>query len=173
MKAMAGEGFFVRDAERNLVYCPCGEILRQKAIKKNGNIRYCNRLACKRCKNKCTTSDFKEVDFDKDTLIVACRKLQKEQDGKNNDNTPPKPRRKATKVKVVRFKLHLDQKKMNLRKCISEHPFGTIKRTLGQYYFLLKGKVKVTAEMALFCLSYNLRRALNMSTPKQLLAAMA
>ena len=52
---------------------------------------------------------------------------------------------------------------LNLRrKCLSEHPFGTLKRSLGQYYFLLKGFAKVTAEMALFCLSYNLRRAINM-----------
>lgn len=44
-------GFFVIDAERNLVYCPQGEVLRQKSVKRNGNIRYCNKLACKRCKN--------------------------------------------------------------------------------------------------------------------------
>ena len=36
-----------RDPERNLVYCPAGEILRQKCIKKNGNIRYANKNACK------------------------------------------------------------------------------------------------------------------------------
>ena len=39
MMARAKEGYFVRDPERNLVYCPNGEILRQKSIKKNGNIR--------------------------------------------------------------------------------------------------------------------------------------
>lgn len=31
MRAKALEGYFVRDAERNLVYCPQGEILRQKS----------------------------------------------------------------------------------------------------------------------------------------------
>lgn len=36
MKSRAEEGFFVRDPERNLVYCPQGEILRQKSIKKTG-----------------------------------------------------------------------------------------------------------------------------------------
>ena len=45
MRAKALEGYFVRDAERNLVYCPQGEILRQKSIKRNGMIRYCNKLA--------------------------------------------------------------------------------------------------------------------------------
>ena len=48
IRAKALEGYFVRDAERNLVYCPQGEILRQKSIKRNGMIRYCNKLACKK-----------------------------------------------------------------------------------------------------------------------------
>lgn len=43
MVERAKEGYFVRDPERNLVYCPAGEILRQKCIKKNGNIRYTNK----------------------------------------------------------------------------------------------------------------------------------
>lgn len=34
MLARAKEGYFVRDPERNLVYCPGGKILRQKCIKK-------------------------------------------------------------------------------------------------------------------------------------------
>ncbi len=63
MRAKAAEGFFIRDAERNLVYCPEGQLLRQKSIKRNGMIRYCNKLACQQCKNRCTTSDQKEVDF--------------------------------------------------------------------------------------------------------------
>src|SRR5699024_7408444 len=49
MQEKAQEGYFVRDPERNLVYCPGGEILRQKSIKKNGNIRYANKNACKHC----------------------------------------------------------------------------------------------------------------------------
>ena len=44
MQEKAKEGYFVRDPERNLVYCPAGEILRQKSIKKNGNIRYANKM---------------------------------------------------------------------------------------------------------------------------------
>ena len=43
MQERAKEGYFVRDPERNLVYCPNGEILRQKCVKKNGNIRYANK----------------------------------------------------------------------------------------------------------------------------------
>ena len=46
--------------------------------------------------------------------------------------------------------------------CLSEHPFGTIKRTLGFTYFLLNGIKKVTEEFALFCLGYNIERAKNL-----------
>ena len=75
MIAKAKEGYYVRDAARNLVYCPEGNILRPKSVKRNGQIRYCNKLACKNCKNKCTTSLFKEADFDKDILIGRCVKI--------------------------------------------------------------------------------------------------
>lgn len=160
MREKALEGFFVRDAERNLVYCPQGEILRQKSIKRNGNIRYCNKLACKRCKCRCTISQFKEADFSKDTLIKATNAKREQQCQDKSGNH--KAQKLTVVKKVVRYVLHLDQKKMDNRKCLSEHPFGTIKRALGQYYFLLKGFAKVKAEMSLFCLSYNLRRAINL-----------
>ena len=170
MRAKALEGYFVRDAERNLIYCPQGEILRQKSIKRNGMIRYCNKLACKKCKCKCTAQRFKEVDFNKDTLIKATEAKRKQLKEENKDK--PKPPRTKVVKKVVRYVLHLDQNKMDNRKCLSEHPFGTIKRTLGQYYFLLKGFAKVGAEMGLFCLSYNLRRAISLRGVPVLVAAL-
>ena len=170
MRAKALEGYFVRDAERNLVYCPQGEILRQKSIKRNGMIRYCNKLACKKCKCKCTIQKFKEADFNKDTLTKATEAKRKQLKEENKDK--PKPPRMKVVKKVVRYVLHLDQNKMDNRKCLSEHPFGTIKRALGQYYFLLKGKLKVTAEMGLFCLSYNLRRAISLKGVPALIASL-
>ena len=48
----AKEGYFLRDPERELVYCPAGEILRQKSIRKSGSICYANKNACKHCKNR-------------------------------------------------------------------------------------------------------------------------
>ena len=175
MKAKAAEGYFVRDAERNLVYCPDGQQLRQKSVKRNGMIRYCNKLACQHCKNKCTTSEHKEVDFSKDKLIITAKGYKPQN---SSDDDPDNPRRskyrkrKAVIRKVVRYVLHLDENKMKQRMCLSEHPFGTLKRSLGQYYFLLKGFAKVTAEMALFCLSYNMRRAINMKGVPALVAAL-
>lgn len=170
MRMKALEGFFVRDAERNLVYCPQGEILRAKSVKRNGSIRYCNKLACRKCKNKCTASKFKEADFYKDVLIKPTDGRQK-QNLKDEEGKAKQPRTTILK-KVVRYVLHLDQNKMENRKCLSEHPFGTIKRALGQYFFLLKGFAKVEAEMSLFCLSYNLRRAINMIGVPALVASL-
>lgn len=47
------------------------------------------------------------------------------------------------------------------RKEIIEHPFGTIKRSYGYYYTLLRTKKKVAGEFALIYLCYNLRRVIN------------
>ena len=139
-------------------------------MKKNGNIRYCNKLACKRCKAKCTTAKFKEADFSKDCLLKKVGRWKK--DDKNDDGTP---RSKVTRQekKVVRFKLQMDEKKMDNRKCLSEHPFGTIKRTVGESFFLLRRMFKTEGEMALYCLSYNLRRAMKLRTMDELMAGMA
>lgn len=49
----------------------------------------------------------------------------------------------------------------SLRKQIVEHPFGTLKRSFGFGYFLLRGLEKVKAETSLAVLAYNLRRAIN------------
>ena len=82
MQTRAKEGYFVRDPERNLVYCPNGEILRQKCIKKNGNIRYSNKNACRHCpnRNKCYKgkNEWKEIDFTKDCLEKPCKDWLKE-----------------------------------------------------------------------------------------------
>lgn len=166
MKELALDGNFVRDAERNLVYCPRGEILRQKSVTSGGNIRYCNRLACLGCPGKCTASKFKVVEFNKDTLVIGAHGRKSPMVRKVPGSGKREPARK------VRYTLHLDTKKMDNRKCLSEHPFGTIKRTLGQYYFLLRGMTKVEGEMGLFCLSYNIRRVINMVGVTRMLEAL-
>lgn len=74
---------------------------------------------------------------------------------------------------MVRFKLKLDEKKIDNRKCLSEHPFGTIKRTVGESFFLLKRMFKTEGEMALYCLSYNMRRAMTLRTMRELLSGLA
>ncbi len=166
MQARAKEGYFVRDPERNLVYCPAGEILRQKCVKSNGNIRYANKTACKHCKfrNKCYKGrgEWKEVDFTKDNLEKPCKDWLKSE-GKAVDKTGVSKGKSQYKiVKIVRFFLRPDIAKTSQRMSLSEHPFGTIKRAMGATYFLLRGMVKVEGEFALLCLGYNIERAKNL-----------
>ena len=165
MLEKAKEGYFVRDPERNLVYCPAGEILRQKSIKKNGNIRYANKNACRHCqnRNKCYKGkgEWKEIDFTKDQLQKPCKEWLKAE-GKKPEETRAKEKWHYEKKKIVKFFLKPDKEKMNQRMCLSEHPFGTIKRAMGATYFLLKGMRKVAGGVALFCLGYNLERAKNL-----------
>lgn len=176
MLGRAKEGYFIRDPERNLVYCPAGEILRQKCIKKNGNIRYANKNACKHCKNrnKCYKGkgEWKEIDFTKDNLEKPCKEWLKE-DVKKYDNIKQTVKGHFEKVKVVKFILKPSLEKMCQRMCLSEHPFGTIKRTMGATYFLLKGLRKVTGEFALFCLGYNIARARNLLGFEKMMELMA
>jgi transposase len=53
-----------------------------------------------------------------------------------------------------------------------EHPFGTIKARMGATHFLMKTLPRVTAEMALHVLAYNLTRVMNIMGTKPLMAAM-
>ena len=176
MLARAKEGYFVRDPERNLVYCPEGEVLRQKCIKKNGNIRYANKNACKHCRNrnKCYKGkgEWKEIDFTKDTLEKPCKEWLKAE-GKECENAKQAVKGHFEKVKVVKFFLKPSFEKMSQRMCLSEHPFGTIKRAMGATYFLLKGLRKVTGEFALFCLGYNMERAKNLLGFEKMMQLMA
>ena len=150
--------------------------MRQKCIKKNGNIRYANKNACKHCgnRNKCYKGkgEWKEIDFTKDTLEKPCKEWLKAE-GKNCENAKQTMKGCYEKVKVVKFFLKPSLEKMSLRMCLSEHPFGTIKRAMGAAYFLLKGLRKVTGEFALFCLGYNMERAKNLLGFEKMMQLMA
>lgn len=117
-------------------------------------IRYYNKHACKNCKCKCTTRKCMEIDFSKDCLIKGMNaKMRQKAKAETKDKLKPQ---RTFKVKmVVRYILHLDQKKMDNRKYLSEHPTGTIKRALGQYYFQLV--VKLFLGSFFFFMGYTLR----------------
>lgn len=73
----------------------------------------------------------------------------------NSLGRPQKPAR-------VRVTLRRNPEDMQRRKELAEHPFGTVKWYDGAHYFLCRGKEKVSAEIALSFLAYNLRRAINL-----------
>ena len=165
MLARAKEGYFVRDPEKNLVYCPAGEILRKKCTRQNGSIRYANKMACRHCRNrdKCYKgkNKWKEIDFTKDKLEKPCKDWLKAE-GKEVIIENRKSNGRFEMKKIVKLFLKPNREKTAQRMCLSEHPFGTIKRAMGAAYFLLKGIKKVEGEFALFCLGYNLERAKNL-----------
>ena len=68
------------------------------------------------------------------------------------------------------MKLHPEV--MDVRKKVVEHTFGTLKRAFGAPYLLLKGLRKVSGEVGLLLLSYNLRRALNILGVQGLISAL-
>ena len=164
MKERAKEGYFVRDPEGNRVYCPAGEILRQKSIKKNGDIRYANKTACRNCKNRnqCYKgkNEWKEIDFNKDTLEKPNQNWRSADETENRERTQRKGHYAIKKR--VRLIFQPNRNKMSQRMCLSEHPFGSIKRGMNAGYYLLSGKRKVDGETALFCFGYNLKRAMNL-----------
>ena len=152
-----GIGIFVRNIEENYVVCPMGQILRKKSVN-GGKIRYANKAACKKCLNPCTRSEYRTVDFKPEQIVIR---------GKKEKTITNKTVSKIKKV-IVHFKP--DEKTIKKRKCIVEHPFGTVKRWNDGSYLLMKGKVKATADLALSFLGYNLKRAINVLGVKKIMA---
>jgi hypothetical protein len=61
----------------------------------------------------------------------------------------------------MQIRLKQEPEKYYKRRCLSEHPFGTIKRTMNAGFLLMKGFEKVGAENSLIMLSYNIKRVMN------------
>lgn len=55
------------------------------------------------------------------------------------------------------------------RRCIVEHPFGTVKRTLGYSFFLRKQIDNVDAEASSMFIAYNIKRLLSMFSTQELI----
>ena len=75
-------------------------------------------------------------------------------------------------VDDMRARMKLHPEVMDVRKKVVEHTFGTLKRAFGAPYLLLKGIRKVSGEVGLLLLSYNLRRALNILGVQSLIGAL-
>jgi len=61
---------------------------------------------------------------------------------------------------------------MKARRCTVEHPYGTIKSWMGSTHFQMKTIKRVSAEMSLHVLAYNLKRVINIMGTHQLIEAM-
>ena len=75
-------------------------------------------------------------------------------------------------VEAVQRRLDAHPEKMRQRRETAEHPFGTIKARMGATHFLMKTLKRVSTEMALHVLAYNLTRAMNILGTGPLIDAM-
>ena len=69
---------------------------------------------------------------------------------------------------IIEKRFEENPKMYTIRKCVVEHPFGTIKRSLGYTYFLRRGLSAVKTEAALISLAYDLKRLVNISNLKEI-----
>src|ERR1700722_9176102 len=76
-----------------------------------------------------------------------------------------RPRRDAGAVRPC-------AKTMRIRRQTAEHPFGTIKPWMGATHFRLRTLEKVSAEMSLHVLAYNLKRMIAILGVQPLIQAM-
>ncbi len=136
---------FTYNKEQDCYICPNNEKLTKSTttLNKKGNINFLYRASspiCKSCplKNKCIP--------DKTPYKRVFRWEYEEFMDKH--------------IKKMKTKKYKDIVKK--RGSIVEHPFGTIKRTLGWDHFLVRGKNKVSGENALIMFTYNFKRMLNL-----------
>jgi hypothetical protein len=142
--------------ERNIAICPMGKVLYPKHYKESkGEAVFYNTEACETCTCRCT----KEARAFRYQFVMDEADFSKEY----NDED------------LVVKQIHIAPKKeiYDQRKSLSEHPFGTIKRSMDAGYCLLKGKEKVRGEFSLIFLAYNLKRAINILGGKKLIESMA
>jgi transposase len=141
------QGRFTRDrftyqADQDGYTCPAGRVLVRKGeMVRHGQVRHCYRsqpAICANCllKTQCLPTQCRYRSlyrWEHEEIIEAHRHRM----------------------------AHKGRAKMALRACLSEHPFGTLKRWCGGDHFLLRGLSKVKAELALWMLGYNFKRVLS------------
>jgi transposase len=73
---------------------------------------------------------------------------------------------------VMQQRLDREPEKMRVRRQTAEHPFGTIKYWMGSTHFLTKTLARVSTEMSLHVLAYNLKRVMSLLGVGATIAAM-
>lgn len=150
-RGIFGAAQFSYDQERDLYVCPQGEELSYRYTshdkERNKEMKVYTTKACSACplRAQCTTGK-------------GGRKLKRWVDQEVIDRLQQRNRGRPELLQQ--------------RKTLAEHPFGTIKRAMNQGYFLLKGIKKVTTEVSLTVLSYNLKRAINIIGVAEMIESM-
>jgi len=138
---------FIYDAAADEFQCPAGQrlIWRFSGVEKGMTMSRYWSSHCPRCsiKDKCTPSDYRRVSRWEHQSVLDDMQTQL-------DNAPDS---------------------MRIRRQTVEHPFGTIKLWMGNAHFLTKTLDRVSTEMGLHVLAYNLKRAMKILGNDLLIAA--
>ena len=139
---------FIYDAEKNEYRCPAG----QQLIWRFSGIEHGLKLSrywsshCPRCaiKEQCTPSNYRRVARWEHQAVLE----------------------------AMQTRLDQAPDSMRIRRQTVEHPFGTIKLWMGSAHFLTKTLKRVSTEMSLHVLAYNLKRVMKILGPAVLIAEM-
>ena len=140
---------FIYDEKNNTYRCPADQVLKWRFRTEEGGKQMDKYWApapvCRACplKAKCTTGASRRVSRWEHEEVLD--ELDKRMDDKPGQ--------------------------MGVRRSTVEHPFGTIKTWMGHSHFQMKTKAKVSIEMSLHVLSYNLKRVINIMGADNLIKA--
>jgi len=147
-KGQFGKRDFIYQPNEDEYECPAGEraIYRFTRTEANKEIRRYWTSACPQCpiKAQCTTGDYRRIS------------------------------RWEHEDVLERLEVRLDKEpeRMRARRCTVEHPFGTLKAWMGSTHFQMKTLPKVSTEMSLHVLAYNMKRAMTILGTVPLMKAM-
>ena len=142
---------FVYEPERDQYRCPAGEALTWRFVSVehglNLDVYFASVFTCRGCamKAKCTNGSHQR----------RIRRWERED-----------------VVDAMLARLEEDPGKMQLRRQTVEHPFGTLKAWMGATHFLTKTLPRVSTEMSLHVLAYNMKRVMNLLGVGTLIEAM-
>lgn len=139
---------FIYHAESNEYRCPAGQrlIWRYSTVEHEMTVNRYWSSSCKDCelKAQCTTGEQRRISrWEHEEILEAMQtRLDKAPDS------------------------------MRIRRQTVEHPFGTLKAWMGSTHFLTKTLDRVSTEMSLHVLAYNLKRVMNLMGTTTLMEAM-
>ena len=146
-KGLFSKGDFIYKPEEDEYECPAGEraIYRCNRQDRGKVLKSYWASACIRCsmKSKCTPSKYRVINrWEHEEVLDR-----------------------------LEARMNANKEMMKIRKCTVEHPFGTIKSWMGATHFQMKTLQKVSTEMSLHVLAYNLKRVMNILGTKSLIEA--
>ncbi len=140
---------FIYDPQKDCYRCPAGKELsyRYQTLEHGRPMRSYEVLGCKSCelRSKCSINK------------KGIRSIKRWVD--------------EAIMEAIARRVAEHPEKVELRKCLAEHPFGTIKRAMNQGYFLMRRLSKVGAETSLTILAYNLKRVMNILGVRKMMEA--